>query len=79
MSKISQREARRWRHRALEAEETLRHQKRMWWKDWPSSTVIGRSQPAESVIASVKTARMLEHAVVAVVQEKEMVYFAVKL
>jgi hypothetical protein len=77
--KISQREAAQWRKRALAAEEILHIQKRHYWKDWPSSTVIARSQPAETVLAAVKTARMLEHGVVAVTQDKEMVYFAVKL
>lgn len=77
--RMSQREAKRWRKRALDAEDVLFRQKRHYWKDWPSSVVIGRIVSSDKVLGAVKTARQLEHGVVAVAQENEIVFFAVKL
>lgn len=75
--KISQREARRLRKRVYELERILDAQKSQWSSEWPSSTCIGGINVDPATHASIKTARLLKHAVVVtVVGENRIGLFA---
>ena len=73
--KISQREARRWRKRALTAENVLSKQKWKWADSWPEGTIVTSAVLAPDVTSSVKTARVLKHAVVATVADDGRILF----
>lgn len=76
--RISQREARGWRKRAIAAEHKLDIQANHWVKEWPNGVHIASER---SVLAhtssSIRTARKLGHAVVVVAREDgELIYYA---
>ena len=80
MAPISQREAHRLRRRVEALEEELRSQRNSFTLEWPSSVCIRRIDVSPEEMAAIKTARLLEHAVVAVPQSGvEVALFANKL
>jgi hypothetical protein len=78
--KIPQREARRLRERVRELEAERDKQRAAWTLDYPGGTHIATSKPADTVVASVRTARKLGHAVVVIErQDGDVNYYALPL
>lgn len=80
-NKISQREARRLRKRVAELEDVIRRQNLRWSSDWPNGVEIASfNDVGELVSAEIRTARLLGHAVIALVNTNNVVrLFGVKL
>ena len=76
---FSQREANRLAKRVRQLEDILSQQRKRWSSDWPSSVVIERVKLLEKSVAIISTARALGHAVIAVVQDDSIAFFADKL
>lgn len=74
--KISQREARRLRKKLGEMERAEEARRRSWASDYPGGVNFTVSQPNETVIAAIKTARMLGHAVVVTLNGSTVLYHA---
>lgn len=74
--KISQREARRLRKEVTRLRRIIESQNLRWSAEWPSSTVICREEVNVGTLASIRTARALHHAVIAVVQDNKIAFFA---
>lgn len=77
--KISQREARRLRGRVQELETVLEQQRRAWRKDWPGGTNFATSTGGDVLMAKLRTARLLGHAIVAIPNDdnSDIRYYAV--
>jgi hypothetical protein len=75
--KISQVEAWNLLHKCqrLEADENRR--RHAWAKDWPNGTHIGsiNGDPDGGIVAAIKTARKLRHAVIVTVQDNGTIAF----
>ena len=75
--KISQRETRRLRKRVEALEADQERQRSTWANDYPGGTHIASSTPDATVVAAIRTARKLKHAVVSIErQDGEVNYFA---
>lgn len=80
MKKISQREARRMKRRIAELERTLDDQRKAWMSDWPGGIYIDSCRlPSDTAPQSVRIARMLGHAVVAIDAGDELRFHALPL
>jgi len=77
--KISQREARRLRKRNRELEQILEEQQSRWNTEWPCSKLIGDILPGDGIMQAVRTARILNHAVVVVPENAKLRFFALEL
>ena len=77
MAPISQREARRLQMRVWELQTAFEEQRRNWSQAYFGGTEITRAiwQPLDSVPVAVRTARKLNHAVVAIAQDDGVVRF----
>lgn len=76
---ISQNEAYRLKRRVVSLEAILTGQKKYWATDWPSSTVLGRFEVNVELQAIVRTARLLEHAVVCTIEGAQLKLFGLRL
>lgn len=78
--KISQREARRLRKEVMRLNAVLSKQQNDWSEDWPGGTHICTIfQLPELVMASIRTARRLNHAVVVVDVRDEVNVYALPI
>jgi hypothetical protein len=79
--RISQREARRLRKRVEELERHFDAQRHAWSGDWPGGVNIctANFENLPSHLASINTARLLGHAVVAVVSGNSVRFHALPL
>lgn len=81
-ARISQREARRCKKQLAEMELRDRERNNAWCHDWPLGVNIGsiRLQADSALVGSIRTARNLQHAVVATCDETGMVrFYAIQL
>jgi hypothetical protein len=76
---IPQREAQRLKKRVRLLEEELDGQRRSWASEWPHGVNIATLAIDREAAASVRTARMLKHAVVATVSGNELKLHALRL
>jgi hypothetical protein len=75
--KISQREARRMRKELKALHERDAARERSWSSDYPGGIHIATSSPNADVVAIIKTARKLGHAVVAMADDLgKILYYA---
>ena len=76
-TRISQREARCLKRRVCELEEQERARRRSWAQDWPDGISIATAkwEPNDQVPVAVRTARRLNHAVVAMTDDTGRVSF----
>lgn len=82
MAQISQRQAREYRRRMIEAEATLQRQKSRWVSEWtPGWVNIETLFLSDASFARIETARKLGHAVIAVPggRNNEVMFYAEKL
>ena len=78
--KISQAEARRLKRRVRELEGEQRQQRSTWASDWPGGVnFLNMNDVSDIALASVKTARMLGHAVVVTEYDNKLRFFALPL
>lgn len=77
--KISQREARRLRKRVAELEEADRVRRSAWHSDWPGGVHLTGFVAHSDIVAQVKTARKLGHAVVVTNTGDNLQLYACKL
>ena len=78
MKHISQREARRLRKRVYELETKQWKMFDAWVRDFPDGVHVAALGPIDpTVLASIKTSRMLGHAVVAVDYQNALHFYAV--
>lgn len=61
--KISQREARQWKKRALAAENILERQKSAYAQEWPNGIDLGSIPVGDGIYWSAQTARKLGRSV----------------
>ncbi len=73
--RISQREARRLRRRIEELERLIADQRRTYRQEWIGGVDIGRVEVTDTIAAIVRTARRLEHAVIAVGDDTTTIRF----
>lgn len=78
---ISQREARKLRKRVAELERHIESQHRNWSRDWPGGVHIRTLDAAANgeLRAAIKTARMLNHAVVCTVSDTQILFYGLPL
>jgi hypothetical protein len=79
--KISQRQAKQWRKRALAAEDLLNRQRSSWVGEWPGGVQVAKTLCSETSQAplAVATARRLAHAVVVTAEGRELSFYALPL
>lgn len=77
--RISQREARRLRKRVEELELADSKRRNAWISDWPGGVYLTGVAIHSDVLAQVKTARKLGHAVVVVNAGDALQFYACKL
>lgn len=80
-NRISQREAHRLRKRVIALEARDHGRLKRWASAWPGGTMITSWDCAEgnAALVTVRTARMLGHAVVVVAEERTLRFYAVSL
>lgn len=72
--KISQTEARKLKKRVAELESLERIRLNAWARDWPSGVHIDTLAVVPSTAAAVRTARKLKHAVVATIDDSNVMH-----
>lgn len=77
-TRMSQREARRWKQRALALEQARNANLRAWASEWVGGVCIGSYAPTESVVVAVETARKLGHPVVVTTSQGKLQFWGVK-
>ena len=74
--KISQREARRLQKRVNELQAELNEQQYRWAKQWPGGVnIFTENAPSSTLLAIVRTARALKHAVVVTENDQGSLYY----
>ena len=76
---ISRRQAIANRKEMERLRDELRRQRNSWSREWPGGTHIGSIVVSEVTVAQVSTARLLNHAVVAVVENNQLRLYALPL
>jgi hypothetical protein len=79
MKKISQREARRMRKELQALRKRDEARERSWSSEYPDAIHIASSSPSTDVVAIIKTARKLGHAVICTAEgDGKIFYYAAK-